>query len=70
MGAGIRYYGEDVTLLVEAHLDYLWRWFGRDVPVAGLEIGFLIPLGSSDRGPVAVVAPPDTTAPGPVQVVQ
>jgi hypothetical protein len=71
-GAGIRFDGGDFTILAEAHVSYLWRWFGDDLPVADAEIGFLIPIGPHEPGPVAVAAepPPASPPPGPVQIVQ
>lgn len=70
-GAGVRFDAGDITIIAEAHVDYLWRWFGRDVPVAGLEIGFLLPAGNRHDEPVAVTTPTTYASPPPtVQVAQ
>ena len=70
-GAGVRVDLEDVTILAEAHVDYLWRWFGDDVPVAGLQVGFLLPTRHEAR-PVEVreVETPPLPGPATVQVAQ
>ncbi|MBI2896933.1 MAG: hypothetical protein HYY06_25470 [Deltaproteobacteria bacterium] len=68
-GAGMRFDAGDFSILAEGHVSYLWRWFGENLPVAGIEIGLLIPFGSGS-GSVAVATPPPPTNGGPVQVVQ
>lgn len=73
-GAGVRFDAGDVTIIAEAHVDYLWRWFGDDVAVAGLEIGFLLPTERrpGTDGPVQVTASNGGYAnpPASVQVAQ
>ena len=68
-GAGVRFDAGDITIIAEAHVDYLWRWFGDDVPVAGLEIGFLLPTHRRDE-PVAVTTTGYSDPPPTVQVAQ
>lgn len=70
-GAGVRVEMDDITIIAEAHVDYLWRWFGEDVPVAGLEIGFLLPANRRPSEPVQVVSDNGYSNPPPtVQVAQ
>lgn len=68
-GAGIRFDAGDVMIIAEAHVDYLWRWFGDDVPVAGLEIGFLLPTERRHDQPVQVTNG-YSSPPASVQVAQ
>lgn len=70
-GAGIRFDAGDVTIIAEAHVDYLWRWFGKDVPVAGIEIGFLLPTNRHESEPVQVTSGNGyASPPATVQVAQ
>jgi hypothetical protein len=70
-GVGVRFDAGDITIIAEAHVDYLWRWFGDDVPVAGLEIGFLLPANRRPDEPVQVVSENSYSNPPPtVQVAQ
>jgi len=70
-GAGVRFDAGDITIIAEAHVDYLWRWFGDDVPVAGLEIGFLLPTERRANEPVQVTSGNGySNPPATVQVAQ
>jgi hypothetical protein len=70
-GVGVRFDAGDIMVVAEAHVDYLWRWFGRDVPVAALEIGFLLPTERRQTAEAVQVTGGYASPPPPsVQVAQ